>query len=137
MQPPFQVIEGPGVLQGSLPFTTAIRAGEFVFISGMASASIDGKLIPDTFENEARRTFQNIGRSLEAAGLTFSNVVQARCYLADQKDWDAHNRIYREFFTEPFPARTTLIGCVGNLIKYEVEVIAYAGKNSCQGKAEP
>jgi 2-iminobutanoate/2-iminopropanoate deaminase len=130
MRPPFQIIEGPDVLRSNLPFTTAIRAGDFVFISGMASASIDGRLMPDTFENEARRTFQNIARALQAAGLTFSHVVQARCYLANQNDWDAHNRIYREFFTAPFPARTTLIGCVGNLIKYEVEIIAYAGKET-------
>jgi 2-iminobutanoate/2-iminopropanoate deaminase len=51
-----------------------------------------------------------------------------RCYLSKKKDWAAHNRIYREFFKEPFPARTTLIGCLGNMVKYEVDLIAYAGK---------
>ena len=54
-------------------------------------------------------------------------MVQVRCYLAKQEDWDEHNRIYREYFSEPYPARTTLIGCLGDIVKYEVEVIAYAG----------
>ncbi len=97
-------------------------------MSGMASADEKGKIIPDTFENEARRTYENIRCVLNAAGVDFSRVVQVRCYLAKQENWDEHNRIYREFFKEPFPARTTLIGCLGDLVKYEVDVVAYAGK---------
>lgn len=93
----------------------------------MASVDENGRIIHDTFENEARRTYQNIGRVLSAAGLDFSNVVQVRCYLAEQKDWDTHNKIYREVFREPFPARTTLISCLGDLVKYEVDLVAYAG----------
>ncbi len=120
-------IRGPGVVAGPLPFSSGIRAGDFVFVSGMASADEDGKLVPDTFDNEARRTYRNLGRVLAAAGLDFSRVVQVRCYLSSKDDWDAHNRIYREFFSEPFPARTTLIGCLGDLVKYEVDAIAYAG----------
>jgi 2-iminobutanoate/2-iminopropanoate deaminase len=107
-----------------------VRAGDFVFISGMASADETGAIIHDEFENEARRTYQNIGRVLQAAGLDFSRVVQVRCYLQRQEDWDAHNRIYREFFSEPYPARTTLVGCLGTLVKYEVDCIAYAPTES-------
>lgn len=122
-----QPIRGPGVIAGPLPFSAGIRAGDFVFVSGMASADENGALVPDTFENEARRTYRNLGRVLAAAGLDFSRVVQVRCYLSSKDDWDAHNRIYREFFSEPFPARTSLVGCLGDLVKYEVDAIAYAG----------
>jgi 2-iminobutanoate/2-iminopropanoate deaminase len=125
-----QPIHGPGVIKSALPFSPAIRAGDFVFLSGLASVDEQGRIIPDTFENEARRTYENIGRVLKAAGLDFSRVVQVRCYLANQADWDPHNRIYREFFTEPFPARTTLIGCLGTLVKYEVDLVAYAGRQN-------
>ena len=124
---PLQPIFGPGIISSSLPFSPAIRAGDFVFVSGMASADENGKIIPDTFESEARRTYENLRRILAAAGLDFSRVVQVRCYLNRKEDWDAHNRIYREYFKEPFPARTTLIGCLGGLVKYEVDLIAYAG----------
>ena len=126
-------IHGPGVIESPLPFSPGIRAGDFVFVSGMASADENGKLIPDTFVNEARRTYRNVEKVLNAAGLDFSRVVQVRCYLSNKSDWDEHNRIYREFFTEPFPARTTLIGCLGDLVKYEVDVVAYAGNS----KANP
>jgi 2-iminobutanoate/2-iminopropanoate deaminase len=122
-------IRGPGVISSSLPFSSAVRAGDYVFVSGMASADENGRLIPDTFENEARRTYENIRRILAAAGLDFSRVVQVRVYLSHREDWDAHNRIYREYFSEPYPARTTLIGCLGDLVKYEVDLIAYAGTN--------
>jgi 2-iminobutanoate/2-iminopropanoate deaminase len=120
-------VRGPGVIASPLPFSPGIRAGGFVFVSGMASADENGRLIPDTFENEARRTYENLGRVLTAAGLDFSRVVQMRCYLSSKDDWDVHNRIYREYFSEPFPARTTLIGCLGDIVKYEVDAIAYAG----------
>ena len=124
---PIQSIRGPGVINSPLPFSPAVRAGDYVFVSGMASADEHGRLIPDTFENEARRTYENIRRVLAAAGLDFSRVVQVRVYLSHQEDWDAHNQIYREYFNEPFPARTTLIGCLGDLVKYEVDLVAYAG----------
>ena len=122
-----QPIRGPGVIASPLPFSPGIRAGGFVFVSGMASADENGAIVHDTFENEARRTYENLGRVLAAAGLDFSRVVQVRCYLSSKDDWDAHNRIYREYFSEPFPARTTLVGCLGDLVKYEVDAIAYAG----------
>src|SRR5918993_4436936 len=118
---------GKGAVRSSLPFSPAVQAGEFVFISGMASADENGAIVHDTFENEARRTYRNLANVLEAAGLGFADVVQVRCYLQDKADWDAHNRIYREFFAEPYPARTTLVGCLGGLVKYEVDLIAYAG----------
>ncbi len=122
-----QAIRTPDILESPLPFSPAIRAGEFVFLSGIASTDEQGRIIHDTFENEARRTYQKIGQILRAAGLDFSRVVQVRCYLANQADWDTHNRIFREFFSEPYPARTTLIGCLGDLVKYEVDLVAYAG----------
>jgi 2-iminobutanoate/2-iminopropanoate deaminase len=122
-----KAISGPGVVKSPLPFSPAISAGDFVFVSGIASTDENGRIITDTFENEVRRTYDNIARMLDVAGLNFARVVQVRCYLARQEDWDAHNHIYRQYFSEPYPTRTTLIGCLGDLVKYEVDLIAYAG----------
>ncbi len=122
-----QHIAVPGATS-PLPFSAAVKAGGFVFISGVASANERGELIHDTFDNEARRTFENLQRVVRAAGLELSDIVQVRCYLAKQEHWDAHNRIYREYFSEPYPARTTLVGCLGDLIQYEVDAVAFAGK---------
>lgn len=124
-----------GYLQGiksSLPFSPGVRAGDFVFLSGLASVDENNRIIPDTFENEARRTYQNIARVLATGGLTFADVVQVRCYLSNKEDWDMHNRVYREFFSEPFPARTTLIGCLGDMVKYEVDLVAYSPRAAAQ-----
>jgi 2-iminobutanoate/2-iminopropanoate deaminase len=125
-------IHGDGVFQSALPFSAGIRAGDFLFVSGMASADENGRLIPDTFENEARRTYENLRRVLRAGGADFDRVVQVRCYLQRQEHWDEHNRIYREYFAEPYPARTTLVGCLGDLVKYEVDCIAYLGSGDAR-----
>lgn len=119
---------------GSLPFSLGVRAGDFIFLSGLASVDENNQIIPDTFENEARRTYKNIARVLASAGLTFADVVQVRCYLSNKENWDEHNRIYREFFSEPFPARTTLIGCLGDMVKYEVDLVAYSPEQTIKGR---
>ena len=71
----------------------------------MAAADENGQPVPDTFESEARRTYRDLANVLNAAGLGFANVVQIRCYQ-NKQDWDAHNRIYRESFTQPYRARS-------------------------------
>ena len=59
-----QHLLGEKVFATSLPFSPAVRAGDFVFLSGMASADENGQIVPDTFENEAHRTYKNIARVL-------------------------------------------------------------------------
>ena len=122
-----QVITGPGVPNNPRPFSPAIRAGDFVFVSGQASVSPEGQIVPDTFEGEFRRTMSAIEAILAAAGLSLKHVVQVRSYLAEGKDIPEYNKLYREYFKEPLPARTTISGCLGNpaVIKFEMDVVAY------------
>jgi 2-iminobutanoate/2-iminopropanoate deaminase len=119
----FEVIRGAGVPQSHLPFSPAIRAGNLLFVSGQASTDETGRVVSDTFENEMRRTFDNLKKILAAAGLDLSHVVLVRRYLKNQSDWETYNRLYREYFKEPFPARTSLVNCLGTVL-YEVDVIA-------------
>jgi 2-iminobutanoate/2-iminopropanoate deaminase len=123
----FEVITGPDVPATKLPFSPAVRAGGFVFVSGQASTDGDGNLLLDTFENEMRRTMDNLKRILTAAGLDLSHVVQVRGYLKEHADWGEYNRLYREYFAEPFPARTTIVRCLGQ-VKVEIDAVAYAGE---------
>ncbi len=109
-------------------FSPAVVAGDFVFVSGQASVDQAGQITPDTFEGEMRRSFANIIAILGVEGLTLNDVVQVRSYVAEQADLPEYNRIYRELFREPRPARTTLIGCLGTVVKYEVDVVAYKCK---------
>jgi len=119
-----EVINGAGVPNSFLPFSPAIKSGDYVFVSGQASVDKEGNIVEGTFEEECRRSFENLRTILEAAGLGFEDVVQVRNYVGKQEYLGRFNEIYREFFSSPFPARTTLIGCLGTLLKFEVDVVA-------------
>lgn len=124
-----EVISGEGIPKSHLPFSPGVIAGDFVFISGQASVDETGKIVNDSFAGECRRSFENVRKILVAAGLDFSDVVQVRNYVAKQEDLAEFNQIYREYFSAPFPARTTLIGCLGELLKFEVDVTAIKRKS--------
>jgi 2-iminobutanoate/2-iminopropanoate deaminase len=126
--PGISVITGPLIPKSSLPFSPAIQAGDFVFVSGQASVDKAGNIIKGSFEEECRRSFENVKVILAAAGLTFKDVVQVRNYVGAQEYLASFNQIYREYFSEPYPARTTIMGCLGDLLKFEVDVIAYSKK---------
>ncbi len=122
----FEAINGPNLPKNPNPLSLATRAGGFVFVSGQASLDDAGNLVLGTFEDEMRRTMSNIQRILAAAGVGLAHVVQVRGYLNEQADWDEYNRLYREYFSEPFPARTTIVKCLGQ-VKVEIDAVAYAG----------
>lgn len=119
-----KVIQGNNVPTSSLPFSPAIQSGDIVFVSGQASVDNEGNIVVGTFEEECRRSFENLRTILQAAGLTFEDVVQVRNYVGKQEDLPEFNQIYKDYFKQPYPARTTLIGCLGDLLKFEVDVIA-------------
>lgn len=119
-----KVITGANVPKSYLPFSPAIQSGIYIFISGQASVDAEGNILQGTFEEECRRSFENLKIILEAAGVGFQDVVQVRNYIGKQEYLVAFNHIYKEFFSEPYPARTTLIGCLGDLLKFEVDAIA-------------
>lgn len=122
------VVTGDGLPKSHLPFSPGIIAGDYLFVSGQASVDDTGKIVNDTFAGECRRSFDNLKKIVEAAGASLDDAVQVRNYVARQEDLAEFNAIYREYFREPFPARTTLIGCLGDILKFEVDVVVYVGK---------
>lgn len=119
-----EVIEGAGIPKSHLPFSPAVRSGDFLFISGQASVDDEGRIVEGNFEEECRRSFDNLRKILEGAGLSLDDVVQVRNYVGKQEYLAEFNAIYKDYFEAPYPARTTLIGCLGTLLKFEVDVIA-------------
>ncbi len=107
-----------------LPFSPVVVAGDFVFVSGQASVDEAGQIVADTFEGEFRRSVENLQRALAAAGCTLADVVQTRNYVRDAADVPLYNQLYREIFSEPFPARTTITNCLPPALKFEIEAIA-------------
>jgi len=110
------------------PYSQAIVADGFVFVAGQGPAN------PSTNElelgdvgSQTRRTLQNIEAILEAAGSSLRDVVRVGVFLADIKDFDAMNVVYREFFPADQPARTT-VGAELPRIKVEIDCIARVSK---------
>lgn len=112
-----------------LPFSPAIVAGDFIYVSGQASVDrTDGHIINGTFEEEMRRSIENMEVILLAEGLTLDHVINVRCYLARSEDVAEHNRIFPEYFADPRPTRTTITGVLGTMLKYELDCVAYVPK---------
>jgi 2-iminobutanoate/2-iminopropanoate deaminase len=119
-----QVITGGDVPSTHLPFSPAIRANGFVFVSGQASVDERGQVVNDTFAGEMRRAMENTRKILAGSGLTFADVVQVRGYITDANDFKEYNELYREYFPAPLPARTTIVCGLVAKLKFEIEVVA-------------
>jgi len=112
--------------RSTLPFSPGIIAGDFLYVSGQASVDRqDGRIINGTFEEEMRRSIDNLKAIVEAAGLSLEHVVNVRCYLGSEADGARHNEIYAEYFPDPRPTRSTLVGVLGTKLKYEIDCVAY------------
>jgi len=90
------------------PYSHAVVAGGLAFLAGQRPVDPDTGAIPSTVAEQARRVLQNLGLVLEELGADYGDVVRTNVYLDDIGDFDAVNAVYREFFSEPFPARTTV-----------------------------
>lgn len=112
------------------PFSSAVRAGQVIYLSGAIGAAEDGKsVVPGGIEAESRRTMELIGKDLKKLGLGYGDIAKCTVFLADMNDWPAFNAVYAGYFKPGrYPARSAL-GANGLALgaKVEVECIAYSG----------
>jgi 2-iminobutanoate/2-iminopropanoate deaminase len=111
------------------PYSQAIRAGQFLFVSGQVPVDpASGDLISGSIAEQTRRALQNVGEILTAAGTSFQHVVRTTVYLADLSDFAAMNEVYATFFTAPQPARSTIQAArLPKDARIEIDVIAFLG----------
>lgn len=116
-------------LQGRpAPFSSAVRVGDVMYLSGQIGLAPDGKL-PATFEGQAKQTMDNVGAALKARGLGWDDVFKCTVMIADMKNWPAFNAVYVPYFKPGrLPARSAL-GANGLALgaALELECLAYAG----------
>lgn len=108
-----------------LPFSPAVRAGDFVYISGQVAMNERGEIEGAGIEAQTRRTFENVKRVLALAGCTLDDVIKATVWLDDTRDFWTFNRVYREYFTGAPPARSCVQAAMMVDCKVEIEVVAY------------
>ena len=111
------------------PYSQAIRAGDFLFISGQVAIDpATGDLVKGSAADETRQTLQNVGQILKGAGASFLHVVRTTVYLADLADFPEMNDAYAAFFTPPQPARSTIQAArLPKQARVEIDVIAFLG----------
>jgi enamine deaminase RidA (YjgF/YER057c/UK114 family) len=109
----------------NLPFHPAVRAGDFIFISGQVSKDADGNMITGSIEVETRGTIESIRRILAEEGATLADVVRVTTYLADARDFGRYNKVFGELFKDATLARTTVEARAVIDTKIEMDAIAY------------
>lgn len=108
------------------PLTHAVRAGDFVYFSGLMPKSADGQIVGGPIEKQTKNVMERLGTILETADCGFSDIVKINVWLTHAEDFPAFNEAYATFFGEHFPARSAVRS---DLLlpdaRLEIEAIAY------------
>ncbi len=109
-------------------YSQGVQAGDFVYTAGMGPIDpATGKVVGDDVATQTRQVMTNLAAVLAARNLDFAHVVKATVHLQDlHRDFAGFDEIYREYFTEPYPVRTT-VGSELNHILVEIDVVAHLG----------
>lgn len=119
----------PGVPAPRGPYSPAVRAGDFIFVSGqLAVDPATNQYVPGDIQQETRMTLNNIKGILEGAGATVADVVRVGVFLAEGSEFAMMNQVYAEFFGDAKPARTTVVCKFAADIRVEIDCIAYSPK---------
>lgn len=122
MKNPISTDKAPGAIG---PYSQAIDAGPFVFISGQIPVNPATGEIPEGITAQATQSLANVKAILEAAGLTLDNVVKTTVFLADMSLFVPMNEVYASVFKAPFPARSAVaVKELPKQVLVEIEVIA-------------
>lgn len=108
-----------------VPLSPAVRAGDFVFVSGQVPVGADGKVVAGGVGPQTTRVLENMRAALALAGCEMSDVVKTTVWLKHAEDFAAFNAAYAPFFPQDPPARSTAESRLMIDIRVEIEAIAY------------
>lgn len=109
----------------NLPFHPAVRAGDFIFISGQVAKDEKGTMCAGTIEEQTRWTIEALRRILAEEGADLSDIVRVTVYLEDARDFGRYNRTFAEYFPDGMIARTTVEARAVISTGIEMDAIAY------------
>lgn len=109
------------------PYNHAVRIGDLLFSAGQIPLNpADGSLVAGDIKAQTERVLENVKALLEDQGLTFANVVKSTVFMTNLADFAAMNEIYAKYFTENFPARSTVqVAALPKGAGVEIEIVAH------------
>ena len=113
----------------NLPFHPAVRAGDFIFISGQVPKDEQGNMCAGTIEEQTRWTIECLRRILALEGAGLQHIVRVTTFLDDARDFSRYNKVFAEYFPEGMLARTTVEARAVIDTKIEMDAIAYVPKS--------
>ncbi len=124
-----QAISTPAAPAAIGPYSQAIRAGEFLFVSGQIPLDpATGAVVEGDVRVQSRRVLENLRAIVAAAGGSFAGVVKTTVYLADMNDFPALNEEYGKFFGAPAPARVTVqVSRLPKDVRVEIDAVVHLG----------
>ena len=124
----FGPIRSPDMPVAIGPYSHAVRAGDFVFVSGQPGIDpLTGSVPPGGFDAEARQAFVNLRTVVGAAGATMERVVRTTVFLTNADDFPAMNQLFAEFFSSAPPARATPIVSLPRGLRISIDATVFLG----------
>ena len=109
----------------NLPFHPAVRAGDFIYVSGQVPKDENGNMCVGNIEEETRWTLESIRRILKLDGADLEDVVKVTVYLADARNFGRYNKIFADYFPDGRVSRTTVEARAVIECKIEMDAVAY------------
>ena len=121
-----QIIGDPLVINGRrLSLSRAVRAGDFVFLTGQVPMQNGAVMTHGSIEDQTRAVLDDITATLAMAGCDRNDVVKSMVWLTSREDFPGFNAVYAEYFPKQPPARSAIVNDLLVDVKVEIEVIAY------------
>ncbi len=121
-----KVIGDPLIINGrKLSLSRAIRAGDFVFLTGQIPMKNGAPMTGGSIEDQTHQVLRDIKKTLRQADCEMSDVVKAMVWLTDRADFPGFNAVYSDYFPHDPPARSAVVNDLLVDVRVEVEVVAY------------
>ena len=121
-------VDSPDMPKAIGPYSPAVRAGDFLFVSGQPGiAPSTGSIPPGGFEAEARQAFVNLRTVIEAAGASLERVVRTTVFLVSAEDVPAMNQLFAEFFSSAPPVRSAPLVELPRSLRISIDATAFLG----------
>ena len=117
-------LQPDGVAKPNFPYSPVVVSGDLVYTAGQVANDASGNVVSDEIEAQCRQVLDNVRACLRAAGCELSDVIKVNGFLTDLSSFPVYNAVYSEYFSEPYPARTTVGAALAPGLLVEVEVVA-------------